>query len=126
MSTTNAPDIETSGTDGRTDPDTPHHDLLVAILRERGECSGREVQSAYRNRGRETLRGTTTTPVSRRRVRQILGELRDDGVVRARGEGHNRTYEFVGECPHGREFCPISNPAARDDALECFDCFVAL
>jgi len=27
-------------------------------------------------------------------------------------------------CPHGRAFCPVDNPDARADALECFDCFV--
>jgi len=27
-------------------------------------------------------------------------------------------------CPHGHVFCPVENPNARDDALECFDCFV--
>jgi hypothetical protein len=27
-------------------------------------------------------------------------------------------------CPNGHVFCPVENPSARDDALECFDCFV--
>lgn len=27
-------------------------------------------------------------------------------------------------CPNGHVFCPVENPGARDDALECFDCFV--
>jgi len=30
----------------------------------------------------------------------------------------------VETCPHGRAFCPVENTEARDDALECFDCFV--
>ena len=60
MSTTNAPDIESSGNDGRIEPDHTDDD--------------------------------------------------DDDVS---------------TCPHGRSFCPVENPdARRDDALECFDCFV--
>jgi len=27
-------------------------------------------------------------------------------------------------CPNGHGFCPVENPSARDDALECFDCVV--
>jgi len=27
-------------------------------------------------------------------------------------------------CPNGHVFCPVENSGARDDALECFDCFV--
>jgi len=27
-------------------------------------------------------------------------------------------------CPNGHVFCPVDNPAAREDALKCFDCFV--
>jgi hypothetical protein len=26
-------------------------------------------------------------------------------------------------CPNGHVFCPVENPDAGDDALECFDCF---
>jgi len=27
-------------------------------------------------------------------------------------------------CPNDHVFCPVANSGARDDALECFDCFV--
>ena len=63
MSTTNAPDIETSGNDGRT----------------------------------------------------ASNQLRFDDVDDSDEEN---------TCPHGRAFCPVDNPDARTDALECFDCFV--
>jgi hypothetical protein len=40
------------------------------------------------------------------------------------GDTTQKRIDEESTCPHGHRFCPVENPDARDDALECHDCAV--